>query len=77
MSDRIRVEESWAPNTGQMEAHHREKVEGHCPFWKTQGHVSYCDLTGITCHYGLTETEVPDLCPLREGPVIRTVCLES
>jgi len=39
-----------------------------CPFWRynehTVDHAGRCHVTQIPCRYGITETRVPDECPL-------------
>jgi hypothetical protein len=47
----------------------RSGVAGHhktsCPFWKPFGECSL--VANLPCRYGLTEIQVPGLCPLRSG----------
>ncbi len=42
-----------------------------CPFWSPSG----CKVIVLPCGYGLTETKVPLLCPLRSGAVTTKVTL--
>ncbi len=48
----------------------------HCPLWSINN-GGWCSVAPLKCRFGLTEITVPRLCPLRNGPVERTVTINS